>query len=476
MDITPGQQLSPEEELKRQLGLMGAPPITQPPVTGGIAASAPAYKPAPGPIATPSSVTPIVPQQRQTDTAELNRLKNSGAGVEQLQHKHPIIGAIARIGDAALSSLFPTIAQNVPGTELHHAQLVNRAQSRVGNDLAVEQKEAQTANEGATTAHTQAQTEAIPAHTKLEQAQTEALTQPKPKEEEWDVVQGFSGPNGEPILKEKNSGQMKLATSIPGIQKTEKPDTATQEDQKYEDIKVRKQLNDPNKPVSPEEEAWAHAYEKRKTLGPFASAAAQAPERNEQRSDRSYQFHSGQLEKARQPIDAAVQRLGRLQDTLAQQNPQADALVAPELLTVMAGGQGSGLRMNEAEIARIVGGRSEWENLKASLQHWSTNPKDARSITTEQDKQIRALVETVNNKLLAKQHAINQAEDSLVNSDDPIEHRRIVNDARRALDAIDAGPSQQEPPRPANVPSDYIYQENGPKGKGWYKPTTKPTA
>jgi len=34
--------------------------------------------------------------------------------------------------------------------------------------------------------------------------------------------------------------------------------------------------------------------------------------------------------------------LGRLQDTLDQQSPQADALIAPELLTVMAGGQGSG--------------------------------------------------------------------------------------------------------------------------------------
>lgn len=27
------------------------------------------------------------------------------------------------------------------------------------------------------------------------------------------------------------------------------------------------------------------------------------------------------------------------------------------------------------------------------------------------------------------------------------------------------------PPRPANVPGDYIYKENGPKGKGWYKPS-----
>jgi len=140
--------LSPEDELKRQLGLVpnpagfGTPPPVQPPPTaGGIV---PAAKPVP--IATPSNVTPIVPQQRQTDTDELNRLKNSPAGVEQLQHKHPILGTIARIGDIALSSLFPTIATQIPGTELRHAALVNREQGRVANDLAGEKTEAETQN------------------------------------------------------------------------------------------------------------------------------------------------------------------------------------------------------------------------------------------------------------------------------------------------------------------------------------------
>jgi hypothetical protein len=64
-----------------------------------------------------------------------------------------------------------------------------------------------------------------------------------------------------------------------------------------------------------------------------------------------------------------VPRFGRLRDTLNQKSPQADALVAPELLTVIAGGQGSGLRMNEAEIARSVGGRSHLEDLKAALNN-----------------------------------------------------------------------------------------------------------
>jgi len=157
------------------------------------------------------------------------------------------------------------------------------------------------------------------------------------------------------------------------------------------------------------------------------------------RSDQSVQYNSGELDKLENPISSAVQRLGRLQDTLDQHSPQADALVAPELLTIMAGGAGSGLRMNEAEISRIVGGRSKWEGLKAAAQQWSLNPETARSITADQDQQIRSLVSAVNTKLMAKSQALQSARDMLLNSDDPLVHRKAVNDARQALLGIDSG-------------------------------------
>lgn len=171
------------------------------------------------------------------------------------------------------------------------------------------------------------------------------------------------------------------------------------------------------------------------------SVAPSAATAGTSRSDKSYQYNNGELDKLQNPIDTAVQRLGRLQDTLDQKSPQADALIAPELLTVMAGGAGSGLRMNEAEISRIVGGRSNWESLKAAANKWSLDPKEARSITPEQDTQIRALVSEVNNKLLAKQKALQEARDSLLNSDDPKIHRQAVNDARQRLLGIDSGSS-----------------------------------
>ena len=166
------------------------------------------------------------------------------------------------------------------------------------------------------------------------------------------------------------------------------------------------------------------------------------------RMDRSYQFNVGQLNAIQKPVEESIRRMGRLQDTVFQSTPQADALIAPELLTVMAGGQGSGLRMNEAEIARIIGGRSKWESIKAAVNKWQLNPAKALSVTTDQRRQINDLIKVVNDKLLMKQDILDDFNQQLVDADSVDQHRQIVADARKALSAIDSGTA-----KPAGAPA-----------------------
>ena len=184
------------------------------------------------------------------------------------------------------------------------------------------------------------------------------------------------------------------------------------------------------------------------------------------RSDKSFQYNQGELDKLTNPISQLTMRMGRMQDTINQGSPQADALVGPELLTVMAGGQGSGLRMNEAEIARVVGGRSNWESLKASINKWQLDPSKANSITPDQRQQIRALVKTVSDKLNSKQEILNQAAGDLVNSDDPKEHRGIVQKARLGLNSIDEG--NQAAQGGGNAPQGATHTVPGSDGKMHY--------
>jgi hypothetical protein len=317
-------------------------------------------------------------------------------------------------------------------------------------------------------------------------ADEKANPQPKPKEEKWAVMQGWQGPNGEPLEHEENSGEFRIGKAVAGAKPTPKegltPEETTIHDlmtgnngaprinpktgqpftylDAYTAVNQAKQdVKPPAKPDTPEQQFIDEYQTKHKgaTVAQAVQAYAAATQKPEKpgagnaRSDKSYTYNNDKLDKLAKPIEDAVGRMGRLRETLAQGTPQADALVAPELLTIMAGGAGSGLRMNEAEIARIVGGRSAWENLRAKIQHWSTNPEDARSITPDQDKQIRALVEAVNQKLVRKQKALDDAREKLLDSDDPKEHRRIVTDAHHALTQVDeeAG-GELQPPKVAD--------------------------
>lgn len=73
---------------------------------------------------------------------EAQRLIKTGSGISQI--KNPFLRGIARAGDIALSSFFPAISMNLPGTELHHDRLYQAEQANITHGLAEEDKAAQT--------------------------------------------------------------------------------------------------------------------------------------------------------------------------------------------------------------------------------------------------------------------------------------------------------------------------------------------
>jgi len=165
------------------------------------------------------------------------------------------------------------------------------------------------------------------------------------------------------------------------------------------------------------------------------------PGANDTRLDRSYQYNNNIIEKQRTPLDQRLERLDRVEQAINQRSAQADALIAPELLSVMVGGMGSGLRMNEAEIARIVGGRSKLEDLKAKLDKWDPRTGGGLSVTDEQRQQMYDILKAVRVKTEAKQQAFNDAQEALIHAADVGEHRKITAELKKKLSAIDSGTS-----------------------------------
>ncbi len=198
-------------------------------------------------------------------------------------------------------------------------------------------------------------------------------------------------------------------------------------------------------------------------------------QRGDARTDRSYQFHTQQINARVKPIQDRATRLANLTDSLNAGNPQADALIAPELLTVMAGGMGSGLRMNEAEISRIVGGRNNWESIKSAARKWQLDPNQPFLITPAQRQQIYALLQTVNNRVQRKLAVANAAQQEIISAQSPEEHRQIYGAFEAALNAIDSETEQPTGPTPihalpsvqnkARNASNVVEYERGADGK-----------
>jgi hypothetical protein len=161
-------------------------------------------------------------------------------------------------------------------------------------------------------------------------------------------------------------------------------------------------------------------------------------DKDKARVDRSYQFNSTQLAKERSPLEAMMGKISTATTNVDLKSPQADALLAPEILSLAAGGAGSGLRMNEAEISRILGGRTAWESLQAAMNKYSTDPKHPQ-IPEAQRAQMVQILQAAQAKGIQKQQVLEWAESALVNADDAKSHRQIVQDARKFLDAVDDG-------------------------------------
>lgn len=416
------------------------PPSVWAPMDAGQPALAAMPKIAPD--APPKVVYAPTPEQAQIDQGEqrLQKLNWQDKNPWGTPENHPgkmgkLAHVFSTIGNIAGDVFAPGVMMNVPGTQMNRAVQENG----LVKQLAFERgQQSQNEERGAQTAEAEERTKEMPdeaaAREKLEGSQAANIDSETAARQNPSLV--IHDTDAGPLLINPKTGaaqhidldgqpvgpKLKLTQSQPIIGPDGKPHTYMLDEKGNKVVDLGQHYERPvTVNVNPGEKTWEYANNQLNTMG--------------------------------KPISDLTMRMGRLQDTLAQNTPQADALIAPELMTVMAGGQGSGLRMNEAEISRVVGGRSNWEALKAAMNKWSLDPEAANSITPDQRKQIRALVNTVASKLTAKQNVINDAANQLVDVSDAGQQHRILAQTRQKLQAIDEGKegNPDSPPPGADV-------------------------
>lgn len=356
--------------------------------------------------------------------------------------KAPVLHGFKKAIDIAGQVFTPSLEQAIPGTPGNY-------EAKVRPELEQRAKE-----EAVTTAAGMAgrKDEATISRDQAEAANLNAEAQERlnPKPKTRGVI--IKDPNGDPIpaLQDMKSGEITDETGkpIPGATMWEKtPAPKPEEKILGHTIAELKGEMTANAGLYPggwmdgaagfkNQKAAAMALDKAKADADRAPKDTSSREAS--RSDRNYQFNAKELDNERKPLEATMQKISAATSNIDLKSPQADALLAPQILSLSAGGAGSGLRMNEAEIARIVGGRTVWEGIKASANRWSTDPSHPQ-IPESQRAQMVQILKAAAEKGTTKSGILEWADSALINSDDPKEQRQIVANARKLMDAVDQG-------------------------------------
>ena len=154
----------------------------------------------------------------------------------------------------------------------------------------------------------------------------------------------------------------------------------------------------------------------------------------EEHAGKNYDTYRTQVDKQAAPMDAIASRATLLVHNLDAKDKQADAQVAPELLSIASGGVGSGLRMNEAEISRVVGGRSVWDSLIAAINKVR---EGEGTFSDEQRSQMRKIGTYIYDRAAAVTTVYSDVRDRMLeDKDDETAVKKDYNDGKRLADQI----------------------------------------
>jgi hypothetical protein len=429
--------LNPDEALKKAAleWRPGQPAIAPYQATGAAAGlNLPAVGPqklgAGSPDVDTSAQQPAAKGTLAGDKAEVQRLKTTGPGVNQVQN--PILHGIGKVADVLGGILAPGLTAKIPGTTLHNQQLLGQANKAVTADEANAEKEAQTANLNADVPLRQAETtgkETENAEMPEKQSDTHALAQSEVSEHNAQAAallhpqaktdfEAWQKQNPDKPIEEwlklltqnkPESGGVKGDLQAKLVAAQNAGDTATA-------AKLQKQLKD----IDP-------MGEQRIVIQQQGQANAQAA-RGDAKIEKEFQYTRGKWDKDLQTYQTQNEKLGEANDMVGR-GAMGAALGSVKALSGLAAGQGSGVRITQAELNSIAHARGFSGDFDAFLQQFG----DGNKLTPEQITSLKGIVTDIQRIAQAKEAVINQGLDDLGNAKDTPSIRKIDSQLRHVL-------------------------------------------
>jgi hypothetical protein len=116
-------------------------------------------------------------------------------------------------------------------------------------------------------------------------------------------------------------------------------------------------------------------------------------------------------------------------------NAEAQALGIPKVLTALVSGQGSGVRITQAELNMIGKARGIQGDVEGTLNSWAGKGR----LSAEQQRQLTGILDDVKNRILAKQAIHNDALDRINGAATRQDVIAADKEARQKLNDLEKG-------------------------------------
>jgi hypothetical protein len=343
--------------------------------------------------------TPIEGQIGETDQ-RLRKLQQMDANPYGSPNNHPGVGgkilhALSVAGNIAGDIFAPATMELIPGTQLNRRVQEGNLSSRL-QDLTRQQAEDEAS--GASTAKTKLETQELPQAAAdrhdLAQAQegnleseTEERLHPHPQFEVHDTAEG-------PMFVNKQNGQAQRLSvdGLPVGPKIQTDKVQLQIGGKPHQVLVNKDTGEPIKDLG-------ESGEKPPSVN--VNAGISALDRESKQFGTTHQ----------KSLDASNAQLEKIADARAMINGNAESqgLGIPKVLTALVGGQGTGVRITQAELQSIAHARGVSGDIEGTLNKWAGKG----ALSKDQQKQLTQIMDDVKSRIVEKQNIAQTALDSI---------------------------------------------------------------
>lgn len=375
----------------------GLPPLPQ-------LSSAPASAPAtPDSIAGPSAIPqlpssgglrPLVtsPRQQQEEQLQQSLLPKPG----QPGFWHALGRVASKIGNVAGDIVDPSAMALIPGTDLNRVMQHNSNQTLLTSLQKQDQDEQDAASkrnlQGETAAHLGEETAEMPATQQaklgLESAQTDEATKNAAKGPDLSTAYSTAvnaaiaanrDPSTDPVVQH-------IADAITSIQK--QPTGAGTKT-------VQLQVGGKPHQVLIDEKTG-------KTVSDLGESGEKPPTVNVNANTSALDRETKQFGAAHQKgVDTAGAQLEKIEDArnMINGNAEAQGLGIPKVLTALVGGQGTGVRITQAELTSIAHARGIQGDFEGTLNKW----EGKGALSRAQQQQLTQIMDDVRNRIVQKQ-------------------------------------------------------------------------